>query len=62
MVGVSIDSGASRIPYFYTPLVCVSVVIDSLDVWYHNKPKTKKNVKERKKGIKKYESHTMCQT
>jgi len=38
----SIRSGASGFPYYCTPLVCISVVIGSLTVWRHNKPKTKK--------------------
>ena len=37
----SIRSGASGLPYYCAPLVCVSAVIDSLAVWRHNKPKTK---------------------
>jgi len=40
----SIRSGASGLPYYCAPLVCVSAVIDSLTVWRHNKPKTKKNL------------------
>jgi len=38
----SIRSGASRLPYYCAPLVCVSGVIELLAVWWHNKPKTKK--------------------
>jgi len=37
----SIRSGASGLPYYCAPLVCVSDVIDSLGVWWNNKPKTK---------------------
>jgi len=37
----SIQSGASGLPYYCTPLVCISVVIGSLTVWQHNKPKPK---------------------
>ena len=37
----SIRSGASGLPYYRAPLVCVSAVIESLAVWRHNKPKTK---------------------
>ena len=37
----SIRSGASRLPYYCTPLVCISVVIELRSVWQHNKPKTK---------------------
>jgi len=37
----SIRSGASGLPYYCTPLVCISVVIGWLTVWRHNKPKTK---------------------
>jgi len=36
----SIRSGASVLPYC-APLVCISVVIELLPVWRHNKPKTK---------------------
>jgi len=39
----SIRSGASGLPYYCAPLVCISVVIELLAVWRHNKPKTKKN-------------------
>jgi len=35
----SIRSGASRLPYYCTPLVCVPTVIGLLAVWRHNKPK-----------------------
>jgi len=38
----SIRSGASGLPYYCAPLVCISVVIELLAVWRHNKPKTKK--------------------
>jgi len=37
----SIWSGASGLPYYCAPLVCVSQVMQSLAVWQHNKPKTK---------------------
>ena len=37
----SIWSGTSGLPYYCAPLVCVSDVIDSLAVWWYNKPKTK---------------------
>ena len=37
----SIRSGASGLPYFCTPLVCISAVIGLLAVWRHNKPKPK---------------------
>jgi len=37
----SIQSGASGLPYYCAPLVCVSEVIESLAVWRHYKPKTK---------------------
>ena len=37
----SIRSGASGLPYYCAPLVCVSAVIDSLTVWRFNKPKPK---------------------
>ena len=38
----SIRSGASGRPYYCAPLVCISVVIELLAVWWQNKPKTKK--------------------
>jgi len=38
----SIQSGASGLPYYCTPLVCILVVIGLLAVWRYNKPKTKK--------------------
>ena len=38
----SIRSGASGLPYYCAPLVCVSEVIQLLTVWRDNKPKTKK--------------------
>ena len=41
--GRSIRSGASGLPYYCAPLVCVSDVIELLAVWRHNKPKTKKD-------------------
>ena len=34
-------SGASGLPYYCAPLLCISVVIELLAVWRHNKPKTK---------------------
>ena len=37
----SIRSGASGLPYYCAPLVCVSDVMELLAVWWHNKPKTK---------------------
>jgi len=37
----SIWSGASGLTYYCAPLVCVSDVMDSLDAWQYNKPKTK---------------------
>ena len=37
-----IRSGASGLPYYCAPLVCISVVIELLAVWRHNKPKTTK--------------------
>jgi len=39
----SIWSGASGLPSYCAPLVCVSDVMESLTVWRHNKPKTKKS-------------------
>ena len=38
----SIRSGASGLPYYCAPRVCISVVIGLLAVCWHNKPKTKK--------------------
>jgi len=38
----SIRSGASGLPYYCAPLVCISVVIELLAVWRHNKPKPTK--------------------
>jgi len=35
----SIRSCASGLPYYCAPLVCISVVIELLAVWRHNKPK-----------------------
>ena len=35
----SIRSGASGLPYYCAPLVCISVVIELLAVWRHKKPK-----------------------
>jgi len=43
----SIRSGASGLPYYCAPLVCVSEVIEVLAVWRHNKPKTKKKLFKR---------------
>jgi len=37
----SIRSGASGLPYYCAPLVCISAVIGLLAVWRHNKSKTK---------------------
>ena len=36
-----IRSGASGLPYYCAPLVCISVVIELLAVWRHNKQKPK---------------------
>jgi len=41
----SIRSGTSGLPYYCTPLVCISAVIGLLTVWRHNKPKTIQNPK-----------------
>jgi len=38
----STRSGASGLPYYCAPLVCISVVIELLAVWRHNKPKIRK--------------------
>jgi len=37
----SIGWGVSRLPYYRTPPVCVSDVVEVLDVWRHNKNKNK---------------------
>ena len=37
----SIRSCASGLPYYCAPFVCISVVIELLSVWRHNKSKTK---------------------
>jgi len=39
-----VRSGASGLPCYCAPLVCISVVIGLLAVWQHNKPKTKKSL------------------
>ena len=39
--GGQIRSGASGLPYYCAPFVCISIVIGLLAVWRHNKPKTK---------------------
>ena len=39
----SIWSGASGLPYYCTPPVCISAVIRLLAVWQYTKPKTKKS-------------------
>jgi len=43
----SIRSGASGLPYYCAPLVCVSAVIELITVWRHNKPKPKPKVRVR---------------
>ena len=47
----SIWSGASWLLYYCAPLVCVSEVIELLDVWRHNKPKTKNQKPNRVIGV-----------
>jgi len=37
-------SGASELPDYCTPIVCISDIIGLLTVWRHNKPKTKKTI------------------
>ena len=37
----SLRSGASGLPYYCAPLVCVAGVMESLAAWRHCKPKTK---------------------
>ena len=54
----SIRSGASGLPYYCAPLVCISVVFELLAVWRHNKPKTKKPVKFQKC----HKCYTKCHT
>jgi len=44
----SIRSGASGLPYYCAPLVCVSDVMELLAVWRHNKPKTKNQCQPKK--------------
>jgi len=45
----SIRSGASGLPYYCAPLVCVSEVIELLAAWRYNKPnlKTQKSIRVR---------------
>jgi len=38
---LSIQSGTSGLPYYCTPLVFISAVIELLTVWQHKRPKTK---------------------
>jgi len=45
----SIRSGASGQPYYCTPLLCVSDVIELLVVWQYNKPKSRKNTNVKKR-------------
>jgi len=52
-----IQSGASGLPYYCTPLVCISVVIELLAVWWHNKPKTKKNQRMRMSTSKQHSTN-----
>jgi len=46
-----IRPGASGLPYYCAPLVCVSAVLELLTVWLHNKPKTKNKNKKSKRDI-----------
>ena len=39
--GSALRPGASGLPYYCAPLVCVPAVLGELAVWQHNKPKTK---------------------
>ena len=39
-----IRSGASGLPYYCTPLVCISAVIELLAVWRHDKPQAKTQI------------------
>jgi len=39
--GSAFRPGASGLPYYCAPLVCVPAVLGELAVWQHNKPKTK---------------------
>jgi len=48
----SIRSGASGLPYYFAPLVCISEVIEWLAVWRHNKPKKPKKNNYRASAIK----------
>jgi len=47
----SIRSGASGLPYYCAPLVCVSDVMKLLTAWRHNKPKTKNQLGKELKRI-----------
>ena len=38
----ALRSGASGLPYYCAPLVCVSAVMELLAVWWHNNQKPKK--------------------
>ena len=40
-------SGASGLPYYCTPFVCIPAVIGLLAVWRHNKPKKTKKTGQR---------------
>jgi len=57
----SIRPGASRLPYYCTPLVCVPEVIGLLAVWRHNKPRTKKP-KDRTLAAREWRSRTLITT
>ena len=56
----SIQLGASGLPYYCTPLVCISVVIGLLAVWRHNKPKTKNQKRHSKARDTRGWRMTMC--
>jgi len=53
----SIQSGASGLAYYCTPLVCISVVIELLAVWWHDKPNTKKNQRMRMSTSKQHSTN-----
>jgi len=56
----SIRSGASGLPSYCTPLVCISAVIELLAVWRHNKPKTKNQKTSPRVCSKKSKPETPC--
>jgi len=43
--GSALGPGASGLPYYCAPRVCIPAVLEGLAVWRHNKPKTGKTVR-----------------